>query len=98
MKFSRKLDFSVKQVKMKFFRACNALLSNCSHAAELFNCHLVWSYCLPIVMYACDVIELMTAKSKMLNAAWNKVYTKIFSLDFTSVTVIMVFAGTLAFD
>jgi hypothetical protein len=74
LKFGRKLEFSVKSIKLKFFKACNALLNNCSRVTENVKCHLTQSFCLPILLYACDVIEFRTADCKSLTAAWNKVH------------------------
>ena len=99
LEFGKKLEFSVKFSKMKFFNACNALLSNCSRANENVKCQLAQSYCLPILLYASDVIEFRSVDSKSLTAAWNKMYRKIFHLGYrTSVREVLAFTGSMAFD
>ena len=68
------------QSKMKFYRAFNALYSRVkTDNAECVCIELMRSYCLPIILYGCDVIKPTRCDLLMMNRLVNRVVARIFN-------------------
>ena len=62
----------------KYFAAINALNAHCKYVAEPVELHLYESYCLPILLYGIDCINLSSQQSQEFEVCWNNAYRKIF--------------------
>ena len=65
-------------VRKKYFAAINALNAHCKYVAEPVKLHLYESYCLPILLYGIDCINLSPQQSQEFEVCWNNAYRKIF--------------------
>ena len=65
-------------VRKKYFAAINALNAHCKYVAEPVKLHLYESYCLPILLYGIDCINLSSQQSQEFEVCWNNAYRKIF--------------------
>ena len=70
------------QVKRKFYRAFNSIYSR-SHSAnsELVTVELFKAYCLPVLLYAVEVLPLRASEFRSLDNCINVVVAKVFKLS-----------------
>ena len=75
-----KCSFSVclDTVRQKYFAAVNALNAHCKHVSGPVKVHLFESYCLPILLYGLDCVNLSSQQIHELNVCWNNAHRKIF--------------------
>ena len=91
---SFKTDLSM--TRRKFFASVNCILSKCQYTSDIVKLQLVESHCLPILLYACESLNLKGAELQSLNSWWNSVYRKIFHYHkWESVKEIIHFLGRL---
>jgi len=57
----------------------NSILKHCSGVSEPIKLYLGKSYCLPVLSYALESLQLGPTVIWKLNVYWNSVYRKIFS-------------------
>ena len=76
---SSSFDTDLDQTRRKFYVSVNTILRHCSGASELMKLYLCESYCLQVLMYAVESLNLCTTAVRKLNVYWNSVYRKIFS-------------------
>ena len=77
-------SFSVclDSMRHKYFAAVNALNAHCKYVSEPVKLHLFESYCLPILLYGIDCIDISSQQIHELNVCWNNAYRKIFGYKF----------------
>ena len=78
IKNGRRLGFSARPDLTSFFRATNAVLQSLNGAHEHVLLSLLYSNCVPILTYACDVKEFSNADMSDCNVAMNNAFRKIF--------------------
>jgi len=49
------------------------------HSNEISTLHLVKSYCLPALLYGCEVWHLNESNMQKISVAWNNCFRRIFS-------------------
>ena len=59
------------------FNNIMAVLSK--HSNEITTLHLVKSYCLPALLYGCEVWHLNDSSMQKISVAWNNCFRRIFS-------------------
>jgi len=65
-------------------------LKHCSGVSEPIKLYLCKSYCLPVLSYALESLQLGITVIRQLNVYWNSVYRKIFSyMPWESVRYVM---------
>ena len=74
---SFQVDFA--ETRRKFFSAVNSILSKCNFTSDIVKLQLLESHCLPILLYACESLNLSKSRLRELNSWWNSVYRKIFN-------------------
>ena len=85
--------------KRTFYKACNGILSHCSTADVFVKLSLVKAYCLPVLTYCIDALNLPVVKIKDLGVCWNDCFRKLFGYKrFESVKEMQYFCGELSFD
>ena len=85
-------------VRQKYFAAANALNAHCKYVAEPVKLNLFESYCLPILMYGIDCVNLSPHQTNELNVCWNNAYRKIFGLKrYESVKTLIYFMQRIDF-
>ena len=52
--------------------------SNTKYASEITKLSLVDSYCLPLISYGCEALNLNSYQMHQLNVCWNNAYRRIF--------------------
>lgn len=75
-------DIDLDQTRRKFYVSVNTILRHCSGASELMKLYLCESYCLPVLMYAVESLNLCTTAVRKLNVYWNSVYRKKFIINY----------------
>jgi hypothetical protein len=78
-------------VRRKYFAALNALNAHCKFVAEPVKLQLYESYCLPILMYGLDCVDLSTRQVHELNVCWNNAYRKIFGFKYSESVKLLIF-------
>jgi len=64
--------------RLKCFAAGNALNAYCKYISEPVKLQQFESYCLPVLLYGIDCINLSKQQIYELNVCWNNAYRKIF--------------------
>ena len=83
------LSFSARPDLSSFFRATNAVLNVLKGAKEDVLLKLLYSNCVPILTYACDVKEYSSSEMSDCNVAMNNAFRKIFGFrDWRSIRVL----------
>jgi len=91
-------SFCLDSMRRKFFAAVNALNSHCKYVAEPVKLQLYESYCLPILLYGLDCVNLSVRQVHELNVCWNNAYRKIFGFkQWESVKMLIFFMQRLDF-
>ena len=65
-------------IKKKFYAALNSILCKCKGLIEPVKLQLIYSYCLPILVYCIGAIEISNNVLNELSVCWNNVFRKIF--------------------
>ena len=92
------LVIDVLPIKRKFYGALNSIFSRNSFLAEPVKLQLVRAFCLPLLVYCLDPLELSHGMVKELGVCWNNAFRKIFSCNsWESVKVLQYFCGCLDF-
>ena len=73
--------FSAANDLRTFYRATNSLLSVLSKPSEEVLMHLLYTNCVPVVTYACDVKTFTAKDMRDINTAINNAIRKIFSFN-----------------
>jgi len=64
----------------KFYGKFNNIMAVLSkHSNEMSTLHLVKSYCLPALLYGCEVWHLNNSNTHKISVAWNNCFRRIFS-------------------
>ena len=64
----------------KFYGMFNNIMAVLSkHLNEMTTLHLVRSYCLPALLYGCEVWHLNDSSMQKISVAWNHCFRRIFS-------------------
>jgi len=64
----------------KFYGMFNNIMAVLSkHSNEMTTLHLVKSYCLPALLYGCEVWHLNDSSMQKISVAWNNCFRRIFS-------------------
>ena len=79
----------------EFYRCANAILRIDGHSDELVMLQLVKSHCIPLLMYAVEIIHIANIdERRQLRVAYNSVFRKIFHCRWSqSVTNLQHFLG-----
>jgi len=64
---SSSFDTDLDQTRRKFYVSVNTILRHCSGASELMKLYLCESYCLQVLMYAVESLNLCTTAVRKLN-------------------------------
>ena len=75
------LSFSARPEISAFFRATNSILRTLNGAHEQVLVNLLYSNCVPILTYACDVKEFSARDMSDLNVAINNELRKVFGFS-----------------
>ena len=78
IKASVKIMFDFKQNRTKFYRAFNSLYCKISNANEYLIVSLVKSFCIPLVMYSLNALDLNVTSLNSLDNLMFNVFGKIF--------------------
>ena len=63
----------------KFFGSFNNIMSVLGHGKdELLAVHIVKSYCLPVLLYSCEIGKMSPSDRHKIDVAWNNCFRKIF--------------------
>ena len=62
----------------KFYAAANSICSHSKYASEITKLFLVESYCLSLIYYGCETLNLNSYQTHQLNVCWNNAYGRIF--------------------
>jgi len=65
----------------KFYASINAILSHVKYASEMSKLFLVETFCLPVLRYSCECINLSKKQPSQLNVCCNNIYRKIFNMN-----------------
>ena len=66
------LDVDVCVNLRRFYSAANGILSNVKFASEITKLHLLESFCLPLLCYACEVISLTKTSRSNCKSCYNQ--------------------------
>ena len=77
----KSLCFSAANDLRKFYRATNSLLSVIQRPSEEVCMHLLYTNCIPVLTYACNVKEFSAKEMRDINTAINNAIRKIFSFN-----------------
>ena len=75
------LSFSARPEISSFFRAANSILRTLDGAHEQILVNLLYSNCVPILTYACDVKEFSARDMSDCNVAVNNALRKVFGFS-----------------
>ena len=88
------IDFS--ETRRKFFVSVNTILSKCKYSSDLVKLELMECYCLPILLYGLDCMNIKVPQLKEINSWWNCVYRRIFGFNqWESVKEVIFYLGRL---
>ena len=73
------IDFS--ETRRKFFVSVNTILSKCKYSSDVVKLELMESYCLPILLYGLECMNIKAHQMKEINSWWNSVYRRIFGFN-----------------
>ena len=77
-----KLKVSLAAKRMKFFRAFNYIYACVgSTVSPMLLCHLLHTYCLPILLYGFEAVTISNANRQTLYVTWKTALYKIFKLN-----------------
>jgi len=77
-----KLKVSLAAKRMKFFRAFSYIYACVgSTASPMLLCHLLHTYCLPILLYGLEAVTIFNANRQTLYVTWKTALYKIFKLN-----------------
>ena len=81
-KAGKSMSCNFDNVKKKFYGACNSIYS-CSHTAnfELATIELFKAYCLPVLLYAVEVLPHRASHVRSLDNCINMVVARVFKLS-----------------
>ena len=63
-----------------FYASANSVFSHAGSVSEITKLYLFESYCLPILTYAVEGLQLNKRQIDNLNTCWNNAYRKIFRM------------------
>jgi len=73
-----KIDLTV--TKGKYYGCYNSITSVCGKQRnETVTLHLVKTYCLPRLLYACEVLSFSNVQTHELDVIWNNAFRRIFN-------------------
>ena len=81
------LKFIAKPDLSSFRKAANAILCSSVCSQEHITLSLLYTYCVPIVTYACAVKEFSPDEMREIHVAMNKATRKIYNYNLPSVRV-----------
>ena len=88
------IDFS--ETRRKFFVSVNTILSKCKYSSDVVKLELMESYCLPILLYGLECMNIKAHQMKEINSWWNSVYRRIFGFNqWESVKEVIFYLGRL---
>ena len=59
---------------IKFYASANAILSHVKYASEMSKLFLVETFCLPVLSYSCESLNLSRKQLSQLNVCWNNTH------------------------
>jgi hypothetical protein len=78
----RKFRISTFHRRMKFFRAFNAIYAKtCGSGSELVTLRLTLSFCIPILFYGLEGVNLRKSLAASLEFCWARAMYKIFNVS-----------------
>jgi len=77
-KADKSLNVEFESAIRKFYAAANSICANTKYACEITKLFLMESYCLPLITYGCEALDLSRYRIQQLNVCWNNVYRRIF--------------------
>ena len=84
--------------RLKYFAAANALNAHCKYISEPVKLQMFESYCLPVLLYGIDCINLSKQQIHELTVCWNNAYRKIFGFKMSeSVKTVIYFMQRIDF-
>jgi len=82
----KKLKACIRKQCAKFYRACIAIFAKCGKfTSEVVILHLFCTACLPILMYALEVMPVLTVLVNKVNRCWFSVLARLFHVSNNSV-------------
>ena len=73
--------FNLQIVHQKYFLALNGLFSKIGTDSPLTALSLIGSYCIPLLLYCIESMNIRQSDYNSLDAAYNAAFAKIFSTD-----------------
>jgi len=78
---AKHFNCTVDHIKVKFYRVFNCLYSRSKAAhSELVTVELMKSYCLPLILYATEVMPLSATNIRVLENCIDRALCKIFGI------------------
>ena len=79
LKSAKTFNISVQNLRQNFFRALNGIIGKIgTKASACVTLSLVQSFCLPILMYGIEALEINTKLMKSLDNAYCAIFSKLF--------------------
>ena len=93
----RSFNINLQLMRQKFFRALNGILGKVGgSASESLTLSLISTFCLPIMMYACEAIWFSKKSLLRVEKAFNQVFSKMFrSFDTQTIKHCKFYMGSL---
>jgi len=76
-----KLKVSLAAKRIKFFRSFNYIYCVGSTASPTLLCYLLHTFCLPILLYGLEAVNMFKANLNTLYVTWKTALYKIFKLN-----------------
>jgi len=71
-------DVDFAEVRRRFFVSVNSILYHSKYSSDLVRLSLIESYCLPLLTYGLESLNLTVAQLKLMGSWWNSVYRRLF--------------------
>jgi len=96
----RRFKISLNLVRMKFYRAFNALWSKLGgKASDTVILHLTKSFCVPILLYGLEAVPISKSVCNSLKCCWSRVLFRIFHVcSAENCYLISAYTGILSID
>ena len=81
LKSDARFTCSAKKCRNAFYRSSNSIINTLHGPSELVQMKLLYSFCVPIITYASDVVIFHNKEMESLHVAVNDAIRKIFSYN-----------------
>jgi len=93
---ANKFTVNFDATRRKFFAAVNSIYSRCKHCSDMVQLSLLETFCLPILLYVIESLDVSDSQMREINSWWNSVYRKVFNYNkWESVKEIIFLCGRL---